>query len=568
LITLRAITQLATTAAVALLVGCAGWQPLTGGGGLGSAAPGGGWARNTTPTSPTEPAAGASGVVRGQTPPDYDPYANPAQSGAGGGYVPNGNAAQNNLGGPYAANYPPPNTTYPTGGANQYGANQYSANQYSANQYSANQYGANQYGAPPTGQNVAPTQFNQPLPANPNGAAPGTLPPPPGYVPGQAFGPPPLDLPPRAQPPLGSTLGLPGNFADIDAVVQEARTGRLMFGVGVNSSAGVTGQFVIDERNFDITRIPTSFDDFVNGSAFRGAGQGFRLEALPGNLVQRYLVSFTEPYLLDSLISLNLSGFFFDRIYTDWTEQRLGGRLALGRRLAPDLSASLAVRAEEVKIFNPSFLGVPELAAVVGHNNQLYSGRFSLTHDTRDVPFAPTQGHRIQLSYEQVFGTFDYPRGEVEWTQYHLIRERPDGSGRHTLSTSLKAGFSGSQTPIFENFFAGGFSTLRGFTFRGASPTKSGVIVGGRFRMLGSVEYIFPLTADDMFKGALFVDYGTVEQQIAIHGENFRVAPGLGLRINVPMLGPAPLAFDFAFPVVRANTDQIQNFSFFFGLGR
>jgi outer membrane protein insertion porin family len=59
-----------------------------------------------------------------------------------------------------------------------------------------------------------------------------------------------------------------------------------------------------------------------------------------------------------------------------------------------------------------------------------------------------------------------------------------------------------------------------------------------------------------------------VEQQIAIHGDNFRVAPGLGLRINVPMLGPAPLAFDFAFPVARANTDQIQNFSFFFGLGR
>jgi outer membrane protein insertion porin family len=393
------------------------------------------------------------------------------------------------------------------------------------------------------------------------------LPPPPGYNGGAGFGPPPFALPDTAQPPVGSTLGLPGNFADINAVVDEARTGRLMFGIGVNSEAGVTGQFVIDERNFDITRIPTSFDDFVNGSAFRGAGQGFRLEALPGDQVQRYLVSFTEPYLLDSLISLNVSAFYYDRLFIDWSEQRLGGRVALGRWLNPNLSVSAALRAEQVKIYNPRVAGVPELDAVVG-DSDLFSGRFTVTHDTRDVPFAPTEGRLLELSYEQVFGDFDYPRGEIDWRRYFLLRERPDGSGRHTLSTSMRLGFSGSQTPLFENYFAGGFSTMRGFNFRGASPVSGGVIVGGEFRMLGSVEYIFPLTADDMFKGALFVDYGTVEEKIELNSDDFRVAPGLGLRINVPMLGPAPLAFDFAFPVAREDSDQIQIFSFFFGFGR
>ncbi|MEQ8784696.1 MAG: BamA/TamA family outer membrane protein [Pirellulaceae bacterium] len=533
--TLRTITHLAAVAAVALLAGCAGWQPL-GGSAPGGAYPANGWAANTVPTTAPGATSGGSEVVRGQTPPGYDPYARPAQTSAGA-------AAPYNNANSYAVSYPPTN-----------------AGGYAQNPPASN-----------GGQNVAPAQFNQPAPFNQNGlppgtVAPGTLPPPPGYNGGPNFGPPPLTLPSTAQPPVGSTLGLPGNFADIDAFVQEARTGRLMFGVGVNSEAGVTGQFVIDERNFDITRIPTSFDDFVNGTAFRGAGQGFRLEALPGNQVQRYLVSFTEPYLLDSLISLNVSGFYFDRIYTDWNEQRLGGRVALGRRLTPDLSISVAGRAEQVKIFQPSF-PVPELAAALG-DNDLYSGQVSLTHDTRDVPFAPTEGHLIELSYEQVFGTYDYPRGEAEWSQYFLIRERPDGSGRHTLSTSVRAGFSGSQTPIFENFFAGGFSTMRGFAFRGASPTVSGVIVGGEFRLLGTVEYIFPLTADDMFKGALFVDYGTVEEKIEINSDDFRVAPGFGFRINVPMLGPAPLAFDFAFPIAREDTDQIQVFSFFFGLGR
>jgi outer membrane protein insertion porin family len=71
-----------------------------------------------------------------------------------------------------------------------------------------------------------------------------------------------------------------------------------------------------------------------------------------------------------------------------------------------------------------------------------------------------------------------------------------------------------------------------------------------------------------MLKGAAFVDYGTVEEDIAIRGQNFRVAPGFGLRINVPALGPAPLAFDFAFPVHKADTDDTRVFSFFFGVGK
>ncbi|HTN75499.1 MAG TPA: BamA/TamA family outer membrane protein, partial [Pirellulaceae bacterium] len=345
------------------------------------------------------------------------------------------------------------------------------------------------------------------------------------------------------------------------------QTGRFMFGVGVNSDAGVSGNIVIDERNFDITRVPGSFQDFVNGTAFRGAGQGFRVEAAPGTQVSRYLFTFTEPYLWGTDISTSVSGFFFNRIYQDWTEERLGGRVGFGYRLAPDTSVGATIRAENVNISQPRVLGVPQLDAVIG-NNDIFSGRFNITHDTRDIPFAPTQGHFIELAFEQAFGEFSFPRAEVDARKYYLLRERPDGSGRHTLGLSLKVGASGTDTPIFENYFAGGYSSLRGFNFRGASPMENGVQVGGRFRFLGSAEYMFPLTADDMMKGVVFCDYGTVEQDIAIQADNFRVAPGLGLRINIPALGPAPLAFDFAVPVCHAPGDNIQNFSFFFGFGR
>jgi len=356
-------------------------------------------------------------------------------------------------------------------------------------------------------------------------------------------------------------------YADIEAFVQEARTGRFMFGVGVNSDAGVTGQIVIDERNFDISNPPSRFDDVINGTAFRGAGQGFRVEALPGTQVQRYMMTFTEPYLFDSNVSFNLSAFFFDRNYFDWDEQRLGGRVSFGYRLAPDLSVSAGIRAESVDLHNPRVRGVAELERALG-TNELYSGSLTLAHDTRDSSFAPSQGYLLSATVEQAFGSFDYSRAEVDWRRYFLVRQRPDGSGRHTLSYSLKLGFTGANTPIYENYFAGGFSTIRGFEFRGAAPKDSGVTVGGEFRMLGNVEYLFPLTADDMLQGVVFCDYGTVEEDIRITKEDFRVAPGFGLRIKVPALGPAPLALDLAFPVAHEDTDDIRNFSFFIGLNR
>lgn len=406
------------------------------------------------------------------------------------------------------------------------------------------------------------------------------------FQPGTAgFGPPPLTpgLGPSGQPmfhPNGPPSNLPSimpeapeylqpppNTTPLDVFVEETRTGRFMFGVAVNSDAGLTGQITIDERNFDYTRPATSWDDFANGTAWRGAGQGFRIEAQPGTQVQRYLVSFTEPYFMSSNISFSASAFYFDRGYYDWSESRYGGRLAWGYRLTPDMSITGAVRAENVDVFNPRTTSVQELNDALGKSD-LFSGKVSLTHDTRDLPFMPTEGHLIELSYEQVFGSYDFPRGEVNWHQYFMLSERPDGSGRHTIAINSQLGFSGSQTPIFENYFAGGFSTMRGFSFRGASPSENGVRVGGEFQFLNSVEYFFPLTADDMIKGTVFVDFGTVERDIAIRGENFRVAPGFGLRINVPALGPAPLALDFAFPVASAAGDDEQLFSFFFGLSR
>ncbi|HMP78523.1 MAG TPA: BamA/TamA family outer membrane protein, partial [Pirellulaceae bacterium] len=326
------------------------------------------------------------------------------------------------------------------------------------------------------------------------------------------------------------------NQADLDIYLSETQTGRINLGGAYNSDNGLVGQFVIDERNFDILRFPRSFRDIRDGTAWRGAGQGFRLELVPGNRVQRYLVSFTEPYLFDTQVSMSVSGYLFDRNYFDWNEQRLGGRIALGYRLTPDLSLSVAVRAENVEISDPRVNTSAQLNNVVG-DTDLYLGQVSLINDTRDHPFLPTEGHYLSLTYTQGFGEFDFPRGDLEYRRYRLIYQRPDLSGRHTLSYGTRLGFSGGDTPMFENYFAGGFSTLRGFNFRGAGPVEGDVRVGGTFQFLNTIEYMFPLTPDDMIKAVAFVDFGTIEPSVKINWEDFRVAPGFGFRVHMPAAG-------------------------------
>lgn len=357
----------------------------------------------------------------------------------------------------------------------------------------------------------------------------------------------------------------PPGWVDLDAYVTEARTGRLMFGVGVNSDAGVVGSIVLDESNFDILRPPTSWSDVINGRAWRGGGQRFRLEAVPGNVVSRYLVSWTDPYFLDTDFSFSVSGFYFNRFYPDWDEDRAGGRFSLGYQFTNEFSMNAALRVENVELKNPD-RPTPLIVQEAEGSSLLTTGRVSAAYDTRDSSFLPTEGHLAQMTFEQAFGDWHYPRLEGELRQYFTLFERPDGGGKHVLSIGGQAGWTDSGTPVYERFYAGGFQTFRGFEFRGVSPREFGTRIGGEWMFLGTAEYKLPITADDNIAMVFFSDFGTVEEEVAF--DDFRVTVGAGVRLTVPAMGPVPLAFDFAVPLERQDADDTQVFSFYVGINR
>ncbi|MEI7687621.1 MAG: BamA/TamA family outer membrane protein [Planctomycetota bacterium] len=354
-------------------------------------------------------------------------------------------------------------------------------------------------------------------------------------------------------------------FKDVVINVKETQTGSLMFGAGVNSDAGLVGSVVINEKNFDLFKFPTSWQDIWEGRAFRGAGQEFRVEAQPGTQLQRYTVSWREPFLFDRPYSFGVSGYYYDRAYNEYTENRYGGRFTLGHQFTRNWSATAALRMEQVTVSNVTLGAPPAYTDAIG-SHFLVAPRVGVTYDTRDSFMRPTEGGIIDASYEQVLGDYNFPIINVEGSRYFTTYQRADGSGKHVAAVRSQVSWAGSDAPVFERFFAGGFRSLRGFQFRGVGPYQNGFNVGGDFMFLNSLEYQVPIRANDNLYVVGFVDSGTVEANVDI--KNYRVTAGAGLRIVIPAMGPVPIALDFGFPIVRGPGDQEQIFSFWVGLFR
>jgi outer membrane protein insertion porin family len=349
--------------------------------------------------------------------------------------------------------------------------------------------------------------------------------------------------------------------------VEEDNTGSFIIGVGVTSDAGLTGSIVLNERNFDLFNPPFSLDDVLNGRAWRGAGQELRLEAVPGTQLQRYSATFREPRLFDSPFSLTLGAYYYDRIFDEYTEERVGGRVTLARQLNKYWSASVGGRVEDVGVFAvPALLNGPapiDYTSVEG-NNFLVGLRGAVTRDDRDSFLRPTEGSRLDISYEEVYSNRWFPLFNIDYNKYFTVWQRNDGTGRHVLAYHGQFAIAGVNTPVYERYFAGGFQSIRGFQFRGVGPDINGYKVGGDFMFLNSLEYQVPLTAKDQVYAVGFLDSGTVESRIN-RWTDYRVSAGFGFRFVVPLMGPVPIALDFGFPIVKGPNDRNQVFSFYLG---
>jgi len=356
---------------------------------------------------------------------------------------------------------------------------------------------------------------------------------------------------------------------DVLVEVEETNTGSLNFGAAVSSDSGVVGTVSLSQRNFDVADWPDSWDELFKGRAFRGAGQTFNLTAAPGFETSTYSISLTEPSLLNSDYAGTITGFYWEREFSNYDESRWGGRARLARSFGMRWSGGLNIRAESINVSDVDDNAAEDYWDVRGQSFLTAMGA-DLTRTTVDNRFRPTKGTRTELSVEQIGalgGDYDFTRFTAEHYLFFPIAE--DDFGRKTVAgLSLKSGWIPQEgdAPVFERFYLGGRS-FRGFDFRGIGPVginhKTGELgrdhVGGDFMFFAGLEVTKPVY-QDMIAIVGFVDSGTVDDAVSL--EDYRVSIGTGIRVSLPQLGQAPLAFDFAYPLLKQDTDDTTWFSF------
>lgn len=352
--------------------------------------------------------------------------------------------------------------------------------------------------------------------------------------------------------------------------VEEAQTTNFIIGFGVSTDNGFGGRIAIENRNFDLFDWPRTWGEFFRGQAFRGDGQRAKIEFEPGTEVTRFRIDFTEPYLFDKPLRYDQSLYLFQRDRSSYLEERIGFVPAISKRfdtgLLRDWAVEGALRVEGIEISDLRDLASNQIRDVKG-TSFLTSLKGTIVHDTSDSRFVPSRGHRFTLAWEQVGalgGDYHFGRPTIGFTWYKTLRT-DIFDRKSVLALRADSGYIVGDAPVFERFYGGGFGSIRGFSFRGISP-RAGIYndrVGGDFILLAGGEYSFPLYADT-FRGVTFLDMGTVEEDIGI--TKWRASIGIGLRINLTFLGsPAPLVFDFGFPISEDPADDNQVFNFSFG---
>ena len=368
-------------------------------------------------------------------------------------------------------------------------------------------------------------------------------------------------------PPVGAAPDSDIDVRDLLVEVVEGDTARFAIGAGVSSNSGLLGQIVYEQKNFDITNLPGNSKELFSSKAFTGAGQTFRISIEPGTQLTRARIDFVEPYIFDQPYSFGNSIYLVQRARPDWNENRIGDRVWLGHRFSDTWSARVFLRAEEVdvtNIHNPEFRA-PEVIVAEG-THPITSAGLEVRRDTTNSVIMPSQGTITSATWEHagaMGGEYSFDRITGQFIIFTTLFE--DLQDRKTiLSWRTNAGYISGEAPFFEEFYAGGTGSIRGFRYRGISP-RSGIEndpIGGTFMFESSVELGFPLVTD-VLRGVVFTDFGDVEDEFKLG--TLRASVGFGFRLTLPFFSQFPLALDFAIPVSKDHLDDTRIFSFSLG---
>jgi len=349
-----------------------------------------------------------------------------------------------------------------------------------------------------------------------------------------------------------------GNGIAVTYKVEEQRTGMASAGIGASSRGEFVGYIMLQENNLG------------------GLAQRLRLGA---EFFERrtWEVYYERPYVNSR--GLMFSTHIYDtRFYreprTAWlispqqwvlqdtlfTEERQGIRLTLRQpRSREDRRTwyTLGLRNEDVSFVQRRYVGgTLQEVGPTQSQGRVMAIQLGYERDTRDIQFDPSRGHNsifnIDIATKVLGGEHSFARAYTEWRFY-----RPIGKGtlkvtkelripRSLVAVRLMCGTAIGDLPIFENYFAGGPESIRGYSID-RFVGKHMVVLNAelRYRLNPNVQLVLFGDSGDAWGGKYAVDFEALLQ--GVEKRRTSMEPKYGYGVGVRFATPFGLVrFDYA----------------------
>jgi len=392
---------------------------------------------------------------------------------------------------------------------------------------------------------------------------------------------------------LATQRGVRNDLLNVLVDVKEAQTGSFSVGAGFNSSTSIVGSARIQENNLF------------------GRGQQLVLGASIGTQYKNTMLSFYDPYFLDTQVSFGVDLFDWKFAFEDFDRSGQGAGLkffypltALGYRSLwgfplDDIHVGTRYQFERSRISN---LDPITPAAIRAERGTETTGLISPTfyRNTLNFPMDPTAGsfQQLSLAYAGLGGSTTYTKAELE-ARFFLPVYRSPRWGQFTWMTGGFFGYGvgdidffeqdniGTQSrqvlkndmPLFDRYFPGGLNSVRGFAERSLGPREAVTVVvtgdGGSqqaktyFRPIGGSEELiinneitFPLVQQLNLKGVVFSDIGNAFTHYqGLDLGDLRYSVGAGVRWRSPF-GPIRIELGHALNPQKDEKTATIGFSF------
>ncbi|WP_218765026.1 outer membrane protein assembly factor BamA [Vibrio parahaemolyticus] len=400
------------------------------------------------------------------------------------------------------------------------------------------------------------------------------------------------------------TVRVPGSDDQVDLVysVKEANSGSVNFGVGYGTESGVSFQVGLQQDNF------------------LGSGNRVGINAMMNDYQKNVSLDYRDPYW--NLDGVSLGGkIFYDEFeaseagIVDYTNQSYGASLTWGFPFDELNRFEFGVGYTHNKIGNLSpYLQVEQFLQAQADNidssgalnTNDFDFNISWTRNNLNRGYFPTEGN-----HQRAFYKMTVPGSDVQYFKMQYdVRQYVPLTKKHefTLLFRGRLGYGNGygQTdgndnlfPFYENYYAGGFTTLRGFgsnsvgpkaVYRDYSGSNNGAdtatddSVGGNAVALASIELIVPtpFASDEVrnqIRTSIFFDMASIwdtefdyRDSGAEYGDryyydysdptNYRSSYGAALQWMSPM---GPLVFSLAKPIKKFDGDDEEFFTFTIG---